>query len=196
MFTGLVQAVGEVAEQSTFEFTLAWPPGWEGVIARGESIAVDGCCLTAMPNERGIAFDLSEETVKRTTLGTVSKGTLVNLERALLAGDRLGGHFVLGHIDATAELVATREHPHARQLTFRVDPELDRLLIDKGSVALAGISLTVVTPSNGQFDVWIIPETWERTNLSRRTVGDRVNVEFDVLAKHVERLMEARLSHA
>lgn len=196
MFTGLVQAVGEVAELTKARLTLTLPSEWTDGIQHGESIAVNGCCLTAIPIERHLAFDISEETLRRTALSDLRTSSRVNLERALRATDRLGGHFVLGHVDSTAELVSVEDHPNSRRMTFQVDPSMDRLLIDKGSIALDGISLTIVTPSDGSFDVWIIPETLARTNLADRNVGDRVNVEFDVLAKHVERLLEARLSHA
>lgn len=194
MFTGLVQAIGSVIELSSGRLTLSLPEDLKGYVLHGESIAVDGCCLTAIPEPDRIHFDLSEETLRRTTLGSLETGDHVNLERALLASDRLGGHFVLGHVDTTAHIAAIAEHPKSWQLTFELDPIFDRLLFDKGSIAVSGISLTVVTPLSGRFEAWIIPETWTKTTLSERKVGDTVNIEFDVLAKHVERLMEARIA--
>jgi len=193
MFTGLVEAVGEVIEISSRRLVLRPPNGWSGEVQRGESVAVDGCCLTAIPDLNRLTFDLSEETLRRTTLAELGPGSFVNLERSLATNGRLGGHFVLGHVDATATLRLIQPSDRSQQLTFEVDSSFDRYLVDKGSIALAGVSLTVVTPVKGHFDVWLIPETLERTTLGRLEIGQRLNVEFDILAKHVEKLLESRL---
>lgn len=188
MFTGIVEAAGRVhsLEEGVLrlEARLAGEP-----VAIGESIAVNGCCLTVVPDPDGrLRFDLSPETLARTSLGGLATGARVNLERALAANGRFGGHVVQGHVDATARLVAKREEGNSTVLTFDVGAEHRDLLIDKGSVALDGVSLTVVRPDEGRFEVWVIPHTLQETNLGERQVGDPLNVEFDVLAKYVVQL--------
>lgn len=190
MFTGLVQAVGTVAWRSESQLEILPPPSFapDGY-AEGESISVNGVCLTVIESESGIRFDISEETWRRSALGALRPGQAVNLERAMSATDRFGGHMVQGHVDSIGTLVAI----DGDRFDWQVDPEFDRYLIDKGSITLDGISLTVVLPVAGRFQTWIIPTTRTHTNLSQRAVGDTVNVEFDVIAKYVERLLAPRL---
>ena len=196
MFTGLVQVVGRVAVKDGLRLQVAAPTGWplpEDPWQTGESIAIQGVCLTYLPDASGLlTFDLSEETLARTTLGDLQVGSPVNLERAMRPQDRLGGHIVQGHVDATAVVESVTENAGSWTMRFRVPESGGRYLIDKGSVCLDGVSLTVVSPVDDAFEVAIIPHTWGQTSLSARQAGDRVNVEYDVLAKHVERLLEFR----
>lgn len=189
MFTGIVQALGqvrglenlilEVDAPSTFA-----PEGYD----EGESIAINGVCLTVVGFDP-LRFDLSEETLARTDLGDLKAGDSVNLERAMTANARFGGHIVQGHVDATGELVDIEPQEGSSVYRFRIPVEYARYLIDKGSITIDGISLTVVRPEGDTFETWIIPHTLANTNLGTRKVGDRVNLEFDVIAKYVERLL-------
>lgn len=185
MFTGIVQALGTVRTVTEGRLSVAVGEDAARPWTIGESIAVNGVCLTLVSADPELAFDLSQETLRRTALGDLSSGDPVNLERALLPTDAMGGHFVLGHVDTVGQVEAIEESV----FTFRLDPEYDRYLVDKGSVAVDGISLTVVRPAQGTFSVAVIPHTLNATNLGRRRTGDRVNVELDILAKHVEKLI-------
>lgn len=158
-------------------------------IKAGESIAVNGCCLTALEDGQ-LAFDLSPETRLRTSFQGLSIGARVNLERAMRPMDRLGGHIVQGHVDCVGEVVAVLHDGDFTIFRFRASEEYDRYLIDKGSIAVDGVSLTVVNPVAGEFDVWAVPHTVAHTNLGDRRPGELVNLEFDVLAKHVEKLLQ------
>jgi riboflavin synthase len=163
--------------------------------ALGESIAVSGVCLTVVPplDARVLSFDVSPETLSRTTLGTLSPGDGVNLERALAAGDRLGGHVVAGHVDGAAEVLDVQRAGESWTFTFSLPPSLARYAVEKGSIAVDGVSLTIATLRDGSFDVAVIPHTFSATTLGLRRPGDRVNLEVDVLGKYVERLLAARL---
>lgn len=193
MFTGIVESLGEVVAREGGKLELRAEPHFapEG-FADGESVAVNGCCLTVLPGG-GLRFDLSPETLDRTSLGSLEPGARVNLERAMVAGGRLGGHVVQGHVDATGAFEGSRPEGNSVVMRFRAPAGYGRYLIDKGSVAIEGVSLTVVRPEGDEFEVWVIPHTLERTNLGALKPGDPVNLEFDVLAKYVERLLEARL---
>lgn len=193
MFTGIVQAIGVVDGCSQGVLQVRMPEPWKADLTSGESIAVDGCCLTVRPSDDGLTFDLSEETMSRTKLGRLSSGSRVNLERALKASDRLGGHFVLGHVDGLATITEVGSLDQSWRLVVEVPQDMSRLIVDKGSIALDGISLTVVEPVGNRFSVAIIPETWARTNLSDRRIGDAMNIELDILAKHIAKLWEAHL---
>ncbi len=157
----------------------------------GESLAINGVCLTVQQAERErLSFDAVPETLRRTNLGDLKPGDLVNLERPLTPESRLGGHFVQGHIDTTARLVDQRDEGNARVLKFQLeDPAYMRYIVPKGSIAVDGVSLTVVDVGEDWFTVWIIPHTWQVTNFQRRGVGERVNIETDILARYVERLL-------
>lgn len=194
MFTGIVESLGEVVTLDGSRLEVRPEPHFapEG-FEEGESVAINGCCLTVIPGE-GLRFDLSPETFARTSLGRLRPGAKVNLERATRAGGRLGGHIVQGHVDATGTFEGSAPEGNSVVMRFRAPEGYGRYLIDKGSVAVEGVSLTVVRPEGDAFEVWVIPHTLERTNLGSLVPGERVNLEFDVLAKYVERLLEARLA--
>ncbi|MDR3633699.1 MAG: riboflavin synthase [Isosphaeraceae bacterium] len=193
MFTGLVETLGRVErveeEGAGRRLTLEWP-GLIEPLALGESIAVNGCCLTVVRAE-GPTFDVQAgpETLLRTNLGTAHPGDPLNLERALRVGDRLGGHFVQGHIDTTATLRTRRPEGEWEFLSFAIDPSWTPYMVPKGSIAVDGVSLTLVTVEPDGFSVMLIPHTLAVTTLGTLTPGDRVNVETDMLARHVAKLL-------
>jgi riboflavin synthase len=164
-----------------------------GELAPGDSIAVNGVCLTATVAHDG-AFEAQAvaETLQRSTLGALEAGSAVNLEAPLRAGEPLGGHIVQGHVDGIGTISAMHEEGFSRVLTIDVAPALQRYLAEKGSVAVDGVSLTVSALGDGGFSVALVPETLERTTLGDVAVGDRVNLEVDILAKYVERLLAGR----
>ncbi len=194
MFTGLVAGTGTIIELERDDHDLrlrvdAGDLGFEDLEA-GESIAVNGCCLTALdPGESRFSADVSAESLAHTTLGDLAAGSTVNLERSLTPTTRMGGHFVSGHVDGTAVCVDIRPEGQSRRFLFEVPGELRRYIARKGSVALDGISLTVNAVRDRQFDVNIIPHTLERTNLGQCEPGTRVNLEVDLVARYLERLM-------
>jgi riboflavin synthase len=198
MFTGLVAGSGtisQVVEQHAGRsLTVLWPdlPAGEP-LALGESVAVSGCCLTVVAAD-GARFDVQvgPETLARTNLGERIAGDRVNLERALKVGDRLGGHFVQGHIDTTAVLRERRHEGEWAFLAFEIDPNWTALMVSKGSIAVDGVSLTLVDVWMGAFSVMLIPHTLTLTTLGIIRPGDRVNIETDILAKHVQKLMNER----
>lgn len=164
--------------------------GLAGELQEGDSIAVNGVCLTAVEVDRdGFQAQAMHETLERSSLAGLRPGARVNLELALRAQDRLGGHVVQGHVDGTGTVRAIRPEGFSRVLEIDVDPRLARYLVEKGSVAIDGVSLTVSALSDEGFSVSLIPETLQRTNLGAIGEGERVNIEVDILAKHVERLM-------
>lgn len=193
MFTGLVQTVGYVAARSDSTLDVRFrTDAWDSPLEVGESVAVNGCCLTVVSfSSDTMRFDVSLETWSRTALGRLGSGARINLERAMRPIDRFGGHIVQGHVDTTGKLVSRRETESGEVFRFEVPADGDKYLIDKGSISVEGISLTVVNPEKGQFDVWIIPHTLDATNLSGLEPGDSVNIEYDVLAKHVEKLLKS-----
>lgn len=195
MFTGLVQDVGAIEKLQRGGMTDLWIRTAMGArsFALGESIAVDGACLTVV-RTKGDSFlvQASAETLRRTTLETYQVGTAVNLERALALGDRLGGHLVLGHVDAVGTLLSEAREGDARVLEFSLPPTLALYFIEKGSVCVDGVSLTVNTLGADRFSVALIPETQERTTLGKKKVGARVNLEADLIGKHIARLFELR----
>jgi riboflavin synthase len=193
VFTGLVAGVGTVAAvHSTADgvrLTLETPLARE--VAEGDSVAVNGVCLTAVGVD-GDRFgaDVMHETLRRSTLGGAGTGARVNLELALRAADRLGGHIMQGHVDGVGTVASVREDGFARVVTVRVDdPALLRYVVEKGSIAVDGVSLTVARIDGESFDVSLIPETLARTTLGAAVEGTPVNFEVDVLAKYVERLL-------
>ena len=213
MFTGIVEELGRVVRLETVEdsarLTVEAPAVTQDV-SLGDSISVNGCCLTVAAVHRNtFTADLMAETLTRTTLGSQAPGDPVNLERALRATDRLGGHIVQGHVDATAEVLDRSHGEHWDLLRVGLPREIARYVAVKGSVALDGVSLTVVDVEDAQHDapdasptpgagaslsVGLIPETLRRTTLGTRRPGERVNLEVDVMAKYAERLLGARLS--
>jgi riboflavin synthase len=155
----------------------------------GESVAVNGCCLTVVSTSDGLQFDLSPETLKRTSLGQLRAGDHINLERAMRADGRFGGHIVQGHVDATGTVASITAGENASVFRFEAPSEFLKFMIDKGSITIDGISLTIVDLKDATFDVWVIPHTLEETNLGERSPGDKVNLEFDVIGKYVHRIL-------
>lgn len=199
MFTGLIEGVGEVL---TFELiggggrlVVATPLAAE--LTDGESIAVNGACLTAVERTEGeVAFDLGPETLRATALGELTPGARVNLERAVRADARLGGHFVLGHVDAVGTITAVQFDGEFQWLSVSYPRDLAPYLVPKGSIAVDGISLTIAVLDTTSFDVQVVPLTLARTNLSAARVGRRVNLEADVIGKYVARAVALGVSRA
>ncbi len=196
MFTGLIEELGSVLSVSANDRGTQLQisaPRIAPDVHTGESIAVNGCCLTvASHRHEQITFDLLGETVSRTNLGGLRRDSLVNLERALAADARLGGHFVQGHIDCTVPLLTFEETPAGFRLEMALPADYARYVAEKGSIAVNGISLTVAHVNAERFTTWIIPHTLRFTNLKAAQTGDPLNVEFDVLAKYVERILQTR----
>ncbi len=195
LFTGLIADVGSVAalERNGAGATLEIRTHLARELGVGDSIAVNGVCLTATEvADESFRAEAMSETLARSSLGGLEVGAKVNLELPLRAGERLGGHIVQGHIDGTGEVSAIRGQGIARVLEIQVGPQLERYMVEKGSVALDGVSLTVSALSEHGFAVSLIPETLKRTNLGEAREGALLNIEVDILAKQVERLLEAR----
>jgi len=197
MFTGLVEQTGAVEALHRRQGASRLVLRAEAISAdchEGESIAVNGCCLTvATPPANGrLEFDLLEETLRRTNLGQLDPGRMVNLERALPANGRLGGHFVQGHIDCVAAVRDWTPVGFDYRLEIELPAESAHYLVEKGSIAVDGISLTVGELKEDSFTIWIIPHTQQITNLSEAKAGAFVNLEFDMLAKYVERILQVR----
>ncbi len=198
MFTGIVETTGTVQ-------SIVFREGGARIVLKvgvmsaelvlGESVAVNGCCLTVTEfdaAEGSAAFDLLSETLRVTSLGQLKEGGVVNLERALRVGDRLSGHFVQGHVDATAEVLALDPLGADHRFVVALPQEWARLVVHKGSVCIDGMSLTVAELGADRMTFWITPHTFAVTNLRMLKAGDSVNLEFDMLAKHIERLIVAR----
>jgi riboflavin synthase len=204
MFTGLVEEAGVIRSISKTPKGIRLAVDAKtaaGGVRVGDSIAVNGCCLTvvkvARSGRRGaLHFDLLEETWRKTSFGQLATGMLVNLERSLRMNDRLGGHFVTGHVDGTGTITRWESSGADWVLEVRPPRELWRYMLTKGSVAIDGISLTVAEVLRETIRMWIIPHTREVTNLRERRAGDQVNVEADLLGKYVERLIEGREDRA
>lgn len=200
MFAGIVETRADVAQ------VIAQPPGvrlvvrapmYEGHVRIGDSIAINGCCLTAVDVQQALlGFDAGAETLSRTNLGRLTAGSAVNLERSLKVGDRLGGHFVTGHIDAVGYLDQRQDDRDWSTFWFRVPRSLTRQMASKGSVAVDGVSLTLVDVEPERFSVALIPHTLDVTTLGPMQPGDPANLETDVLAKYVQRQLEGDNSTA
>lgn len=193
MFTGLVEEkgilVGKIPTGDGFQFEIQADKVLED-LSIGSSIAVNGCCLTVVKRtERTFSVDTIEETLNKTNLGVLKQGDKVNLERPLKADARLGGHFVLGHIDTTGKIEDIKELSNSHWMTISFPEKFNQYLIYVGSVAIDGVSMTVAELKNNSFSVGIIPHTWKETIFSEKKIGDTVNLEFDVLGKYVERIM-------
>jgi riboflavin synthase len=196
MFTGLIEEVGSVmavrASDRGAQLQIAAPRIAKEILS-GDSIAVNGCCLTLSSQHNDLfTFDLLEETIARTNLRTLRRDAQVNLERALPAEGRVGGHFVQGHIDCTSRIFAFQESRGDHRLEVELPTEFAHYVVSKGSIAINGISLTIAEVLPKSFVVWIIPYTKRHTNLDRAQVGDLLNLEFDILAKYVERMLSRR----
>jgi riboflavin synthase len=196
MFTGLVEEIGlceDLQRSAGSARLLIQAPGISCGVKIGDSISVNGCCLTAISIRDGImTFDLLDETLQRTNLQDLIPGKKVNLERSLLADGRLGGHFVQGHVDATIPVVAILQQGSDMRIDFKVPPEFAAYVAYKGSVAINGVSLTIAEVTADSFAVWIIPHTASHTNLGDLREGDLVNLECDMLAKYAARIMQMR----
>jgi riboflavin synthase len=197
MFTGIIEELGEVTRvephADVVRLTVRGPKVVEGV-RRGDSIAVSGVCLTVVDaDDASFTADVMAQTLRMSTLDDVAEGRPVNLERAALVGDRLGGHIVQGHVDGTAEVLEVRPGEEWRVIRFSLPEALAALVVDKGSISVDGVSLTVSAlgdePDGSWFEVSLIPETLAATTLGRLEPGDRVNLETDVLARHVQRML-------
>lgn len=190
MFTGLIEDVGtlESIEATDDGARLRIATKLTPEVALGDSVAVDGVCLTATTvDDSGFTADAVRQTLSVTALGDRGAGDRVNLELAMRAGDRLGGHIVQGHVDGTAEVLSVAEEGIGRRIRIALDPSLSAYVVERGSVTLDGISLTIATLGDAWLEVALIPETLERTTLGEAARGRRINVEVDVLAKYVER---------
>jgi riboflavin synthase len=197
MFTGLVQGLGRIgaiersAEGGTGGARITVETPLVAELSVGDSIAVNGVCLTATSLQNGsFVADAMNETLSRSSLGTLQEGAQVNLELPLRAADRLGGHVVQGHVDGIGTIAQVADDGFARRIRVEAPPGLMRYVIEKGSIAVDGVSLTVAELDSRSFTVSLIPETLQRTNLGHAGTGDRVNLEVDVFAKYVEKLME------
>ncbi len=193
MFTGIIQATGRVtrSEQRGGDRRLGIvaPEFDTSDVTLGDSIAVSGCCLTVVAHEGDtLAFDVSNESLALTTLGDLGVGDRVNLEKALRLSDRLGGHLVSGHVDGIGSIVSVEPDARSRRWVIEAPPTLSRYIAAKGSVCVDGVSLTVNAVDGARFGVNLIPHTVEQTTFGDRRVGDRVNLEIDMLARYVERL--------
>jgi len=190
MFTGIIESTGQVLKKGNHSLTVQAPEVTHE-LKIGSSIAVDGACLTVVKKDKAsFEADVMPVTFERTTLGERKKGDLVNLELAMLGSRRFEGHVVGGHVEGRAELLEMKIVEGAYELRFRLPEGLSRYVVRTGSIALNGISLTVVDIEEDQFKVSIIPHTWEHTNLHTLKVGDKVNIETDILAKYAEKLAQ------
>ncbi len=196
MFTGLVEEKGKLINKEAtgdgFQFTFAAKKIMDDVKV-GDSISVNGVCLTVVKlNDNNFSVDTIEETLKKTNLGGLKINDNVNLERPLKAEERLGGHFVLGHIDTTGNVTEIKELSNSHWITISFPENFKKYLIFVGSISIDGVSMTVAQLEGNSFSVGIIPHTWEMTVFSDKKIGDTVNLEFDVLGKYVERIMESK----
>jgi len=197
MFTGIVEELGTVTAIDDLTDAIRLSISADTVLdgtGLGDSIAVNGCCLTVVTIEGSTwTADVMKESLDKTSLDTVHAGDRVNLERAVTAEKRLGGHIVQGHVDGVGHVVRRQPSEHWEVVEISLPADLGRYLVDKGSITVDGVSLTVVEVGEASFTISLIPETLARTTLGHRQAGDRVNLEVDILAKHVEKLLAARL---
>ena len=197
MFTGIIEAIGtvqglEARGEDAWRLQVESQLGPE--LSPGASLAVNGCCLTVTASKgRQLSFDLLAETAKRTNLGGLAPGELINLERPMAANGRFDGHIVQGHVDCPAAIKSLESVGADHRLEIELPVEFARYVVFKGSITVDGISLTVAELLADRFAVWIIPHTWAETNLQQRQAGGRVNLEFDLVAKYVERLLGLRI---
>ncbi len=198
MFTGLVECTGKLlrlqAVESGARYFIEIPFASE--LALGDSVAVNGCCLTVDRIEGNeVEFDLLTQTMRVTALGSLKEGQICNLERAMGGNGRFGGHFVMGHVDSIAEVSGITPVGQDHMVRVRIPAEYQRYIIDKGSITIDGISLTIAQIiDETELEFWITPHTWERTNLHQSGVGTKVNIEVDMIAKYVEKLFQAKNS--
>ena len=196
MFTGIINHSGTVDSLETLASgaRLRLRTSDDTQFVRGESVAINGVCLTVLPDDDVLVADVSNETLARTTLGALKGGSKVNVERAMSLGDRLGGHLVQGHVDCVGELLSMKAEGDFAVYRWSVPAEYAQLVVDKGSIAVDGVSLTVVEPDGVSFGAALIPETLRRTNLGGAVIGNRVNLELDMIAKYVRSLVAPYLA--
>ena len=197
MFTGLIEALGRIEELEAVAGAVRLRIGTTLAVEMipGDSLAVDGVCLTTTAVENGqVLADVGPETLRVTTLGSMRTGQLVNLERAMRADARFGGHFVQGHVDGTGVVTAVRNEAESHWVTVSFDGALAAYCIPKGSIAVDGVSLTIAALRDREFDAMIIPFTWQYTNVHTRRPGDRVNLECDIVGKYVARAAQVALA--
>ncbi len=195
MFTGLVEEVGRVRQVRSGRGNrlIEIQAGLAEGVSIGDSVAVNGCCLTATASGTGVfSVEAVAATLKETTLGDLRAGSRVNLERALAVGDRFGGHMVQGHVDEAGTVRRIDREAGYRRVLFRVSRESGRFLVERGSVCVDGVSLTIASVRTCEFGVNIIPHTWENTRFKELRAGDRVNVEYDLIVKSVQRHLDTR----
>ena len=195
MFTGLVEAIGTVIalESKGEQARLTLDIPFASELALGDSVAINGCCLTvANLASDGTSFDLLAQTLRVTSLGSLSSGSIVNLERAMMVGERFGGHFVQGHVDGSGVVTRLEASGQDHIVGVSLPQEIHRLCIDKGSLTLDGISLTIAELTQEGAVFWITPHTWEHTHLHRAKINQAMNLETDMLAKYVDKLLAAR----
>ena len=196
MFTGLVEATGNVVslESRGEQARLTLDIPFAAELKLGDSVAINGCCLTVADlSTKGTSFDLLAQTLRVTSLGELAAGSTVNLERAMMVGDRFGGHFVQGHVDATGKITRLESSGQDHIVGVSLPPEIHKLCVDKGSLAIDGISLTIAELKPGEAVFWITPHTWVATHLHAAKTGQTINLEADMLAKYVEKLVSARV---
>lgn len=191
MFTGLVEAVGTVSaiRKMGNSIMLCMRPSCDFETAIGDSVCVSGVCLTVVQNNRDICFDISPETMRSTSLGALRVNEIVNLERSMRLSDRLGGHIVTGHVDGTGTVRSVRQEGDYTFFTFDAPLDILKYTVKKGSIAVDGISLTVVNVDGGSFSVALIPHTLKVTAIGKKAAGDRVNLEADIIGKYVEKFL-------
>ena len=198
MFTGLVEIQGSVTaiQKTGSGICLSITPLSDFDLSLGDSVAINGVCLTVTKHNGDVSFDISPETMRSTDLGELHNGDRVNLERALRLSDRLGGHIVSGHVDNVGTVREIRQVGEYTFYTFDAPPDILRYVVKKGSIAIDGISLTVVDLDSRSFSVAIIPHTLTATNIGQRRVGDKVNLETDIIGKYVEKLLDTKDGNA
>ena len=195
MFTGIIESVGTVAEKALLVsgLRICIDTGWVTELRDGESIAVNGVCLTAVSIGKGrFEADVSPETIRVTSLAGLGTGSTINLERALAADGRFGGHIVQGHVDDVGTVTEITREVDFWRIKIRSPEAMVPYIVHKGAIAVDGISLTVAKVEQSEFDVQIVPFTWDHTNLNSRSSGDQVNLECDIIGKYVGRILECR----
>jgi len=191
MFTGIISHLGRLKEVKQSRYTFLAPKSLLKKLKKGGSIAVNGVCLTVVSlGKTTFSVDVMPETIKKTSLGDLRPGDYVNLERPVSASGLFEGHIVLGHIDQTGTIASIKKEGNSRIFRFKAPPSVLKYLVNKGSVAINGISLTVIKTEKNSFTVGIIPHTWKKTMLRFAKPGDRVNIEVDVLAKHIKKFLK------
>lgn len=192
MFTGIIESLGEIVslQKDAGNLHITVRSAISDALKIDQSVSHNGVCLTVVNLDNDThTVTAIDETLRRSNLGSLHVGDKINLERCMQIGGRLDGHMVQGHVDTTAQLISVEDQQGSWLLTFSFDPQYDKYIVQKGSISINGISLTVFNVMNGTFQVAIIPYTWEHTNLSNLAHGDAVNIEFDIIGKYVEKMM-------